>query len=394
MSGGLEAVADTIVMNEESIPLWGSVSTIGKRKEMEDAISCIPRFTDIPIRMLGDHSSNGISQSNYFAIFDGHGGAQVSNYCQKHMHQLLSEEIASSTSDTSKECQLQWQKTFSNCNVKLDNQIRLIAPDSVGSTAVVALICASHIIVSNCGDSRAVLSRGKEVIALSKDDKVSPQVIDDSRAVCSLTFIDIFCIDLQPNREDELARIEAAGGKVLNWDGDRVFGILAVSRSIGDRYLKPWIIPEPDVVVIPRAREDEILILASDGFWDVISNEEACKVAWRRILMWYKKNGILMVDRGNVANPASQAAAKYLLKLAIKKRSEDNISIIVINFNRQAVPLPTPSGPEDKVSKTESAKRSPVTTPLNKECPNNLVRPTGMSYLSSDSLDHHPLQSC
>ncbi|KAL4333807.1 hypothetical protein GQ457_07G031040 [Hibiscus cannabinus] len=326
MSGGLEAVADTIVMNEESIPLWGSVSTIGKRKEMEDAISCIPRFTDIPIRMLGDHSSNGISQSNYFAIFDGHGGAQVSNYCQKHMHQLLSEEIASSTSDTSKECQLQWQKTFSNCNVKIDNQISLIAPDSVGSTAVVALICASHIIVSNCGDSRAVLSRGKEVIALSKDHKVSPQ----------------------PYREDELARIEAAGGKVLNWDGDRVYGILAVSRSIGDRYLKPWIIPEPDVVVIPRAREDEILILASDGLWDVLSNEEACELARRRILNWYKKYGTPTVDSGNVANPASQAAAKYLAKLAIKKRSEDNISVIVIHFNRQAVPLPTPSGPEDK----------------------------------------------
>lgn len=37
----------------------------------------------------------------------------------------------------------------------------------------------------------------------------------------------------QPNREDEYARIEAAGGKVIQWNGHRVFGVLAMSRSIG-----------------------------------------------------------------------------------------------------------------------------------------------------------------
>jgi hypothetical protein len=38
---------------------------------------------------------------------------------------------------------------------------------------------------------------------------------------------------LQPNREDEYARIEAQGGKVINWNGYRVLGVLAMSRSIG-----------------------------------------------------------------------------------------------------------------------------------------------------------------
>lgn len=88
-----------------------------------------------------------------------------------------------------------------------------------------ALICSSHIIVANCGDSRAVLYRGKEPMSLSVDHK--------------------------PNREDEYARIEASGGKVIQWNGHRVFGVLAMSRSIGDRYLKPWIIPEPEVMFIP-----------------------------------------------------------------------------------------------------------------------------------------------
>lgn len=37
----------------------------------------------------------------------------------------------------------------------------------------------------------------------------------------------------KPNREDEYARIEASGGKVIQWNGYRVFGVLAMSRSIG-----------------------------------------------------------------------------------------------------------------------------------------------------------------
>ncbi|KAK8581130.1 hypothetical protein V6N12_071371 [Hibiscus sabdariffa] len=65
----------------------------------------------------------------------------------------------------------------------------------------------------------------------------------------------------------------------------------------------------------------------------------------------------------------------------------------VQRFNRHAVPLPTPPGSEDKVSRTESAKESPVTPPLNKERPQNFVHPTGIGYLSPDSLDHHPMQS-
>ncbi|KAL6279153.1 hypothetical protein ACE6H2_016034 [Prunus campanulata] len=113
-----------------------------------------------------------------------------------------------------------------------------IAPETVGSTYVVALVCSSHIIVGNCGDSTTVLCRGKQAIALSVDHK--------------------------PNREDEYARIEVAGGKVIQWNEHRVFGVFSLSWSIGDRYLKSWIIPKPEVMDVPRARDDECLILASD----------------------------------------------------------------------------------------------------------------------------------
>ena len=116
-------------------------------------------------------------------------------------------------------------------------------------------------------------------------------------------------------------------------------GILSTSFSLystGDRYLKPWIIPEPEVMMVPRAREDDCLILASDGVWDVMTNEEVCEVARRRILLWHKKNGVAsLVERGKGIDPAAQAAAEYLSMLAIQKGSKDNISVIVVDLKAQ-----------------------------------------------------------
>uniref|UniRef100_A0A5B6ZIU4 protein-serine/threonine phosphatase n=1 Tax=Davidia involucrata TaxID=16924 RepID=A0A5B6ZIU4_DAVIN len=324
------------VFELDCVPLWGSVSFCGKRPEMEDAVMAVPRFLKIPIKMLiGECVIDRMSQSlshltaHFFGVYDGHGGSQVANYCRDRIHLALEEElniigdnlVEGSVRET---WQVEWEKTFTRCFLKVDDEVggkvskgiagdnnsELIAPETAGSTAVVALICSSHIIVANCGDSRAVLFRGKEPMALSSDHK--------------------------PNREDEYARIEASGGKIIQWNGHRVFGVLAMSRSIGDRYLKPWIIPEPEVMFIPRAREDECLILASDGLWDVITNEEACEVARRRILFWHKKNGdIPLVERGQGVDPAAQAAAEYLSMLAIQKGSKDNISVIVVDLKAQ-----------------------------------------------------------
>ncbi|KVI05921.1 probable protein phosphatase 2C 6 [Cynara cardunculus var. scolymus] len=326
------------VFELEYRPLWGSHSVCGKRPEMEDAVVSVPQFMQVPIKMfVVDHIIDRVNPNlsdltaHFFGVYDGHGGSQVANYCRERVHIALEEELKVVKQElvkgtTNDSVQVGWEKAFTNCFQKVDDEVggkasrngdpsdvtsEPIAPETVGSTAVVALICSSHIIIANCGDSRAVLYRGKEAMALSNDHK--------------------------PNREDEYARIEAAGGKVIQWNGHRVFGVLAMSRSIGDRYLKPWIIPEPEVTFTARAREDECLILASDGLWDVISNEEACEVARKRILIWHKKNGgNTAVERdGNGVDPAAQAAADYLSMLALQKGSNDNISVIVVDLKAQ-----------------------------------------------------------
>lgn len=68
----------------------------------------------------------------------------------------------------------------------------------------------------------------------------------------------------------------------------------------------------------------------------MMSNEEACEVARRRILIWHRKNGITsLVDRGTGIDPAAQAAADYLSNLALQKGSKDNISVIVVDLKAQ-----------------------------------------------------------
>lgn len=330
----------------ECVPLWGYTSICGRRPEMEDAVVAVPRFFGLPLWMLtGSNMVDGLDPisfrlpAHFFGVYDGHGGAQVADYCRDRLHAALVEELSRIEGSVSganlgaMEFKKQWEKAFVDCFTRVDDEVAgkassggggdvgtsnvaaaadPVAPETVGTTAVVSVICSSHIIVSNCGDSRAVLCRGKQPVPLSVDHK--------------------------PNREDEYARIEAAGGKVIQWNGYRVFGVLAMSRSIGDRYLKPWIIPVPEVTIVPRAKDDECLILASDGLWDVLSNEEVCDVARKRILLWHKKNGgnLPSAQRsGDSPDPAAQAAAECLSKLALQKGSKDNITVIVVDLKAQ-----------------------------------------------------------
>ncbi|XP_047151734.1 protein phosphatase 2C 56-like [Vigna umbellata] len=318
-------------------PLWGYSSICGMRPEMEDVISVQPQLFQVPSQMLmNDHVNENEKQTlaHFFAVYDGHGGLQVANYCQERLHSALIEEIEAAQSSLAEtngrdDWQDHWKKAFINCFQRVDDEvggtgasnngnnsggsessIEPVAAETAGSTAVVAILSQTLIIVANCGDSRTVLYRGKEAMPLSSDHK--------------------------PNREDERARIEAAGGRVIHWKGYRVLGVLAMSRSIGDRYLKPWIIPEPEVNIVRREKNDECLILASDGLWDVMTNEEACEVARKRILLWHKKfgeNGA--TGHGEGADPAAQSAAEYLTKLAIHRGSQDNISVIVIDLKAQ-----------------------------------------------------------
>eukprot|EP00884_Botryococcus_braunii_P011861 jgi/Botrbrau1/20676/Bobra.0058s0008.3 len=174
----------------------------------------------------------------------------------------------------------------------------------VGTTAVVALVGTRQLYVANCGDSRAVLCRGGTGIALTDDHKAA--------------------------REDETARVEAAGGQILFWNGVRVMGVLAVSRAIGDHCLRPFVIARPEVTILARRPDDELLLLASDGLWDVLSNQEACTLA-KRCLRRARQ-------RGASRESAARIAATVLTRAAVDRGSRDNVTVVVVDLS--------PGGPE------------------------------------------------
>ncbi|BDA47091.1 probable protein phosphatase 2C 8 at C-terminar half [Coccomyxa sp. Obi] len=169
----------------------------------------------------------------------------------------------------------------------------------VGTTAVVALVGSRQLYVANCGDSRAVLCRGGAAIALTDDHKAA--------------------------REDETARVEAAGGQILFWNGVRVMGVLAVSRAIGDHCLRPFVIAQPEVTILGRRPDDEILLLASDGLWDVLSNQEACTLA-KRCLRRARQ-------RGASRQSAARIAATVLTRAAVDRGSRDNVTVVVVDLS-------------------------------------------------------------
>ncbi|XP_026655882.2 protein phosphatase 2C 51-like [Phoenix dactylifera] len=285
--------------------VWhGAVSLIGRRREMEDAVVVAPPGFAVAARGY-----------DFFGVYDGHGGAWVAQACRERLHVVLAEVVAAAGEERGEgeegEEGRRWKEAMATSFLRVDGEVSEAAAGSgaeaaertVGSTAVVAVVGSRRIVVANCGDSRAVLSRGGVAVALSSDHK--------------------------PDRPDEMERVEAAGGRVINWNGYRVLGVLATSRSIGDYYLKPYVTSEPEVNVIDRTEKDEFLILASDGLWDVVSNEVACRLA-RRCLSGRTAR---MFPEAVTGRSAAEAAA-LLAELAISRGSKDNISVVVVDLKR------------------------------------------------------------
>ncbi|CAN1188576.1 Probable protein phosphatase 2C 10, partial [Linum perenne] len=185
-----------------------------------------------------------------FAIYDGHLGDSVPTYLHKHLFpNILKEEEFWAFPD----------RSISKAYESTDHAILSEASNlgHGGSTAVTAiLINGQRLLVANVGDSRAVLSRGGDV--------------------------------------------------------PRVNGQLVVSRAFGDKSLKSHLRSDSDVREANIDNSTDILILASDVLWKVMSNQEAVDIA--------KKS----------RNP--HKVARQLTTEAVHRDSKDDISCVVIRF--------------------------------------------------------------
>jgi hypothetical protein len=164
----------------------GAASVIGRRREMEDAVAIAAPFLSAAageeemekscVENGGGRFKDG--EEKFFAVFDGHGGSRVAEACRERMHVVLAEEVERLKLGDC-EGQLdgaQWKEAMAACFARVDGEVGGADEDdgeqTVGSTAVVAVVGPRRIVVANCGDSRAVLYRGGVAVPLSDDHKV------------------------------------------------------------------------------------------------------------------------------------------------------------------------------------------------------------------------------
>lgn len=179
--------------------------------------------------------------------------------------------------------------------LRIDQNMRVAAQDASGCTAVCAFVSPTHIFIANCGDSRAVFYSGTSLSFVTEDHK--------------------------PFNPTERKRIIDAGGTATQ----RINGTLAVSRALGDFESKKdnlrgpceqLVSPEPEVTIIERNPKDEFLVLACDGIWDVMNNDDLCQFIRHKLII----------------EPDLENVCSSVLDLCLNKGSRDNMSIIIVVF--------------------------------------------------------------
>jgi len=232
------------------------------RRSMEDEHVIVDGFAGNP-------------EHGYFAIYDGHGGRGAVDFTAKTLHKILAEELQNSPPlDALRQSYLSTDKQMSEAQIQFS-----------GTTCISVLLTKQGdqktLYAANAGDARAVLNRGGKAERLSYDHKGSD--------------------------EAETKRIVDAGGFVVL---NRVNGILAVTRSLGDHAMKDYVIGDPHLREVKLEPSDTHIVIACDGLWDVASDQE-------------------VIDLVIQENDAQKMSDKLLVH-ALKNGSTDNISVMVV----------------------------------------------------------------
>ncbi|KAL6521011.1 hypothetical protein OROGR_017580 [Orobanche gracilis] len=221
----------------------------------------------------------------FIGVYDGHGGPETSRFVNENLFANL-KKFASENQEISanviRKSFLATEEEF----LSLVRQQWSVKPQiaSVGTCCLVGVICDGLLYIANAGDSRVVLGRtdkavrGVSAIQLSVEHNANVESIRD---------------ELRSLHPDDSQIV------VLKHNVWRVKGIIQVSRSIGDAYLKrsefnrapllakfrlpepfskPILSPEPSMLVHKLNPDDQFLIFASDGLWEHLSNQEAVDV--------------------------------------------------------------------------------------------------------------------
>ncbi|KAK8921228.1 putative protein phosphatase 2C 77 [Platanthera zijinensis] len=242
----------------------------GTRHRMEDGYGIITNI-------------HGDSTQSFFGVFDGHGGMAAMNF----VSEKLGKNIISALEGVKEYDDEDKFETAIKAGYMNTDREFLSQGLSSGTCAATVLLRNGELYASNVGDCRVVMSRKGIANVLTSD--------------------------LRPEREDERIRIESLGGYVSCHNGVwRVQDSLAISRAIGDANMKEWIISEPETRKIQLDRDCEFLVMASDGLWDKVSNQEAVDVVMK--------------------HSSSIQSCKDLVEISCSRGNRDDITVMVVDL--------------------------------------------------------------
>lgn len=257
-------------------------SLCGRRKTNEDTHIC---------RLELNSNDETINKIDLLAVFDGHGGKEVSNYIKHIFIDIFFKKYCMNP------CPIIDANSLDTLKEITDYVATTLKPKvfskRAGSTMCLGLRYSNDFMwIMNCGDSRAVICTSKNKAA-------------------------VLTTDHKPNTVDERKRIKDLGGKVYYDGGDWRIHRLSVSRSYGDLDTYPYVTHTPDIILY-NIKNCKFIIFGCDGLWDVYSNTAAVNYILN-IIKYNSKD--INIEKKNYA--------KELALSAYNKGSGDNITVIV-----------------------------------------------------------------
>lgn len=254
------------------------------------------RETMEDFHLVNEQFNNKLNQS-LFGIFDGHGGVDIAKKLKDEIGIRFSKLINTTTSTCEATISLEGLIKF--LFKKLDEDILRQFTDpnlkyestnfsSMGSTCTLVLfskeIKNTLLYCANVGDTRGlIISKG---------------------GATRITY------DHKPTDDFENKRIKSSGGAIF---GGRLFGQFSLTRAFGDAAIKKWVICEPFIKKIVITDNDKYVVIASDGIWDVITDDNCFEIS--------------------IGKSTAKEYCEELINTAISRWSKDNISCIVIKLN-------------------------------------------------------------
>jgi serine/threonine protein phosphatase PrpC len=241
-------------------------------------------------------NKNQYAKVNIYGIYDGHGGSTVSKFLQENIPSYF---LNKKLNYPLKKNYI--YKIYNHLQNSLTQTYNHIAKQC-GSTCLCVLhfqdINNKNVIqILNTGDCRLCVCNGNVGINLTEDHK--------------------------PNSIKESIRIKKLGGKIIKDGSDYRICNLSVSRAFGDNDARPYVTHIPDIIKYTIKPNDKFIILACDGLWDVMTNQQVIDFILSNC---YKNN-----KRINKTKNIAQLLAKHAINTL---KSTDNVSVIIVFFDR------------------------------------------------------------